>query len=251
MLTRRIIPCLDIRGGRVVKGVNFENLIDMGDPIERASLYMRTGADELCFLDVAASVEQRGLSNDLVSAISKALSIPFAVGGGIRSVGEARSILRAGADKVTLNTAALGDPDLLTQLANEFGSQCVVISVDTRLTDRGWLVATHGGRRTVEKTCAAWAKVAVDCGAGEILLNVIDADGTRNGFALEITREITDLVTVPVIASGGGGRPEHFVDVFRQTGASAALAASIFHDDSWTPDSLKNVLRESDIEVRL
>lgn len=251
MLTRRIIPCLDISAGRVVKGINFKNLVDVGDPVERGSLYMRNGADELCFLDVAASVEDRGLSNELVERIAKTLAIPFTVGGGIRSVDEARTILRAGADKVALNTAALADPGLLSRLANEFGRQCVVISIDTRFTGQDWLVATHGGRRTVERPCANWALEAADRGAGEILLNVIDADGTRDGFALEITREIADRVTVPVIASGGGGHPNHFVEVFRETAASAALAASIFHDNSWTPNSLKRVLRKQQIEVRL
>lgn len=251
MLTRRIIPCLDIRDGRVVKGINFENLVDAGDPIERAKQYLRTGADELCFLDVTASVEGRGLSNELVEAIAQVLTIPFTVGGGVRSVSEARGILRSGADKVALNTAALLSPELLTRLADEFGAQCVVISIDTRRDDQGWWVATHGGRQIIRKSCIEWAIEATRRGAGEILLNVIDADGTRGGFALGITGKVADSVSVPVIASGGGGDPSHFVEVFRETGASAALAASIFHDDSWTPDALKTILRESDIEVRL
>jgi len=236
MLTRRIIPCLDIRDGRVVKGIHFENLVDSG---------------ELCFLDVTASVEGRGLSNELVEAIAQVLAIPFTVGGGVRSVPEARGILRSGADKVPLNTAALLSPDLLTRLADEFGAQCVVISIDTRRDDQDWWVATHGGRRIIRKSCIEWAIEATQRGAGEILLNVIDADGTRGGFALDITREVADSVCTPVIASGGGGDPSHFVEVFRETGASAARAASIFHDDSWTPDALKKILRESDIEVRL
>ena len=251
MVTRRIIPCLDIRAGRVVKGVNFKSLVDMGDPVERASRYISTGADELCFLDVTATVEGRDLSNELLQRISKALAIPFTVGGGIRSVAEARIILRAGADKVALNTAALNNPDLLTQLANEFGRQCVVISIDTRRTDQGWRVTTHGGRRLTEKSCVAWACEAADRGAGEILLNVIDTDGTREGFALDITRQTTDAVSAPVIASGGGGHPNHFVQLFRESGVSGALAASMFHDDSWTPNALKAILRAQDIEVRL
>lgn len=251
MLTRRIIPCLDIRDGRVVKGVNFQNLVDSGDPIERAEHYLRTGADELCFLDVTASVESRGLSNQLVEAIAEVLTIPFTVGGGVRSVAEARGILRSGADKVALNTAALLSPELLTELADEFGAQCVVISIDTRREDQNWWVATHGGRRIMKKSCIEWAIDATRRGAGEILLNVIDADGTRGGFAVDITGKVAESVGVPVIASGGGGDPNHFVQVFRETGASAALAASIFHDGSWTPDALKATLRENDIEVRL
>lgn len=251
MVTRRIIPCLDIRDGRVVKGVRFEHLRDAGDPVERAVHYRDTGADELCFLDVAASVESRGLCTDLVEAIAAALNIPFTVGGGIRSVDEARKILRAGADKVAVNTAALHQPALLAQLAEEFGRQCVVVSIDTRRANGTWRVTTHGGRQTMGKTCEAWAQEAVERGAGEILLNVIDTDGTREGFALEITQRIAESVTVPVIGSGGGGRPKHFIDVFTKTGASAALAASIFHDRSWTPNELKHVLLRAGIEVRV
>lgn len=250
MLTRRIIPCLDIRNDRVVKGVEFEGLVEVGDPIERAGHYVKCGADELCFLDVMASVEHRGLSIALLEAISRTMTIPFTVGGGIRTVDEARRVLRAGADKVAINTAALKDPKVLTRLAAEFGSQCIVVSIDTRRVDCGWLVTTHGGRRTVQKSCVGWAREAVDLGAGEILLNVIDTDGTRAGFDLEITAAVADQVKVPVIASGGGGKPDHFLEVFQQTEASGALAASIFHDNSWTPDALKDHLALGGIEVR-
>ena len=251
MLTRRIIPCLDIRGGRVVKGVQVKGLVDVGDPIERAAHYMKTGADELCFLDVNASVEKHALSTELVGAISRELAIPFTVGGGIRSVDDARAILRAGADKVAVNTAALTDPTLLVNLAGEFGRQCVVISIDTRRTDRGWVVTTHGGRRLIDRTCINWAGEATDRGAGEILLNVIDADGTRDGFALDITHEVARRAAVPVIASGGGGSSEHFTQLFEGTDVSGALAASIFHDNTWTPNKLKETLANNGIEVRL
>lgn len=251
MLTRRIIPCLDILDGRVVKGVEFKGLVDVGDPIQRATRYMETGADELCFLDVAASVSGKRLSTTLLEAISRTLSIPFAVGGGVRSVDDARRILRAGADKVTVNTAALENPGLLKELSSAFGRQCVVISIDTKRVNRKWKVTTHGGRREVDKTCAVWADEATDRGAGEVLLNVIDTDGTRDGFALDITAEIADRVKVPVIASGGGGAPEHFRELFQTTRVSGALAASMFHDDSWTPDALKKILAQSEIEMRL
>ncbi len=251
MLTRRIIACLDICDGRVVKGVQFKGLVDAGDPVERATHYMLTGADELCFLDVSASVEGRRLSTALVEQIAAALSIPFTVGGGVRTVDDAREILLAGADKIAVNTAALLRPALLTELADAFGRQCVVVSIDTRRVGDSWLVATHGGRETVERCCQDWAAEVVERGAGEILLNVIDTDGTRGGFGIDITREISAAVTVPVIASGGGGEASHFVDVFGETEASAALAASIFHDGTWTPDMLKRELRSEGIKVRL
>lgn len=251
MVTRRIIPCLDILDGRVVKGVEFKGLTDVGDPIERATQYMHTGADELCFLDVAASVSGKHISIELLESISRTLSIPFTVGGGIHSVNQARAILRAGADKVAVNTAALTDPSLLTELSSEFGRQCVVISIDTKRTDDGWMVTTHGGRRIIDKSCSAWAKESTDRGAGEILLNVIDTDGKRDGFTLDITSQIIDCVKVPVIASGGGGAPEHFTELFETTKASGALAASMFHDNSWTPNALKAILAESGIEMRL
>lgn len=251
MLTRRIIPCLDVRSGRVVKGVRFQGLKDVGDPLELARHHVAGGADELCFLNVSASLNDESLTLELVRNLSREIFVPFTVGGGVRSVEDARELLRAGADKVALNSAALRNPALLTDLAGEFGSQCVVISVDTRREGDRWLVTTHSATRTVEQDCRDWAGEAVARGAGEILLNVIDSDGGRDGFDLAITGEIAAAVSVPVIASGGAGGPEHFVDVFRQTGASAALAASIFHDGSWTADRLKRHLQEHDIEVRL
>jgi len=250
MLTKRIIPCLDVRGTRVVKGVRFEGLQDVGDPVELASRYAENGADELCFLDVGATVDGEPTVLDLVRRVSRVLFVPFTVGGGIRSAEDARAALRAGADKVALNSAALSSPRLLQQLAEEFGSQCVVLSVDTREIDGRWRVTTHSATRLDGRECLEWAQEGIHLGAGEILLNVIDTDGGRRGFAVEITKRVAASVDVPVIASGGAGAVEHFVEVFRSTEASAALAASIFHDGSWTPRSLKKHLARHGIEVR-
>jgi cyclase len=250
MLTRRVIACLDIRGGRVVKGVGFENLRDVGDPLLCAQRYAADGADELCFLDVTASIEERALLYDLVRELSRTMFIPLTVGGGVRGTTDARSLLRAGADKVALNTAAVADPALISALAREFGSQCVVLSIDARQERDSWVVTTHGGRRSLPRTCIDWAREGADRGAGEILLNVIDTDGARNGFGLDITAALADAVTVPVIASGGAGHPDHFAELFLRTRASAALAASIFHDGSWTPATLKAHLRGRGINVR-
>jgi cyclase len=250
MLTRRIIPCLDVRDGRVVKGVRFEGLRDVGDPVELAARYVAEGADELSFLNVSASVRDEPPALDVVTRVSRTVFVPFTVGGGIRGVGDARALLRAGADKVALNTAALERPELIEELAAEFGSQCVVLSIDTRRSNGAWRVTTRSATRTLDRECREWAVEGVEHGAGEILLNVIDADGGRDGFAVPITAEIADAVRVPVIASGGAGSPEHFAEVFGETGASAALAASIFHDGSWTPKRLKRYLGECGIEVR-
>ena len=251
MLTRRIIPCLDIKEGRVVKGVSFANLRDMGDPLELAKDYAANGADELCFLNITASVNDEPVILDLVERISRNLFIPFTVGGGIRSVTDARRLLRAGADKVALNTAALLQPELLKQLADEFGRQCVVLSIDTRKDGETWRVTTHSATKNSALTCLEWAQQATELGAGEILLNAIDTDGHRNGFSIDITASVSAAVSVPVIASGGAGAPEHFAQLFSKTGASAALAASIFHDGSWTSTKLKQYLTYRDIEVRL
>jgi cyclase len=250
MLTRRIIPCLEVRDGRVVKGVQFEGLRDIGDPVELAARYVAEGADELSFLNVSASVRDEPPALDVVGRVSREVFVPFTVGGGIRGVEDARALLRSGADKVALNTAALLTPDLISQLAGEFGSQCVVLSIDTLRHDGRWVVTTHSATRVLEYECLEWAREGVERGAGEILLNVIDSDGRRDGFSIEITRTVADSVRVPVIASGGAGAPEHFVEVFRETRASAALAASIFHDGSWTPGRLKRRLSEHAIEVR-
>lgn len=251
MLTRRIIVCLDVRGDRVVKGVSFEGLRDVGDPVQLARHYAASGADELCFLNVTASVNAEPLILEVVQRVAAEIFIPFTVGGGVRGVEDARSLLRAGADKVSLNTAALNDPSLLEQLAGEFGCQCVVLSIDTRRVGDQWRVTTHSATRTLDTTCIDWAREGVRRGAGEILLNVIDTDGHREGFALDITRQVAEAVPVPVIASGGAGSAAHFVEVFRETAASAALAASIFHDGSHTPTQLKQTLKEAGITVRL
>ncbi len=251
MLTRRIIPCLDIKDGRVVKGVQFQNLRPQGDPLDLARRHVDGGADELCLLDVTASVEARPLLIDLIRRLSDVVPVPFIVGGGIRSVTDARDIVRAGADRISVNTAAVQRPELLRELSREFGARCVVLSIDACSHGETWHVTTHGGRKRTDWTALDWARQAVDLGAGEILLNVIDTDGQRQGFSIEITDAVSRAVRVPVIASGGAGNAEDFVELFRKTRCSAALAASVFHDGSWTANRLKEVLRGHGIEVRL
>jgi len=231
MLTRRIIPCLDVKDGRVVKGVRFEELRDAGDPVEQARAYGRAGADELCFLDISASLESRGTLIGLVERVARELSIPFAVGGGVRTVEDAEALLRAGADKVSMNSAAIADPRLITAVARLTGSQSALLAIDAKRwpgAGRRWEVYSHGGTRATGKDAVAWAREGVDRGAGEILLTSMDRDGTGKGFELELTAAIASAVPVPVIASGGAGDPEHFADAFG-AGASAALAASVFH----------------------
>ena len=228
MLTRRIIPCLDVKGGRVVKGVKFQDLRDAGDPVEAARAYGAAGADELCFLDIGASLESRGTLVALVEHVARELAIPFAVGGGVRSVQDAEALLRAGADKVSLNTAALADPSLITSVARLAGSQSAMIAIDAKARGPGWEVRSHGGTRGAGRDLLEWAREAVDRGAGEILLTSMDHDGTRKGFPLQMLRAVSAAVTVPVIASGGAGQPGDFADAFA-AGASAALAASVFH----------------------
>ena len=241
MLTRRIIPCLDVKGGRVVKGVRFEELRDAGDPVEQARAYGRAGADELCFLDISASLEARGTLAALVERVARELAIPFAVGGGVRSVNDAEILLRAGADKVSMNTAALADPRLITQVALLTGSQSALLAIDAKrvaCSPAAWVVHSHGGTRPTDRDAVAWAREAVDRGAGEILLTSIDRDGTRSGFDLELTHAVASAVPVPVIASGGAGSAEHFADAFA-AGASAALAASVFHFGMLTVGQVK------------
>ena len=228
MLTRRIIPCLDVKDGRVVKGVKFEELRDAGDPVEQARAYGAAGADELCFLDISASLESRGTLLALVERVARELAIPFAVGGGVRSAGDAETLLRAGADKVSLNSAALADPALITAVARLAGSQSAMIAIDARARGPGWEVRSHGGTRGTGRDLIDWAREAVDRGAGEILLTSMDHDGVKRGFALEMLRAVTAAVPVPVIASGGAGEAAHFADAF-EAGAAAALAASVFH----------------------
>jgi len=228
VLTRRIIPCLDVKGGRVVKGVRFQELRDAGDPVEQARAYGGAGADEVCFLDISASLEERGTLRRLVEQVALELNIPFAVGGGVRSAADAEALLRAGADKVSVNTAALADPALITAVAKLAGSQSALCAIDARAHGPGWEVRSHGGTRSTGRDLLEWAREAVDRGAGEILLTSIDHDGTGRGFALEMLRAVTAAVPVPVIASGGAGEPSHFADAF-EAGAAAALAASVFH----------------------
>ena len=252
MLTKRIIPCLDIKDGRTVKGTNFIDLRDAGDPVELGALYAKEGADELVFLDITATNEKRKTLSDLVSRISKNINIPFTVGGGISSVEDVSLLLQNGADKISVNTAAFKNPDLIKNLANEFGSQCVVLAIDAKKeADDEWYVYLNGGRVKTGIKCFDWAKQGVDRGAGEILLTSMNHDGTKKGFALDITKELSDHLPVPVIASGGGGTMQHFADVFKDAGADAALAASIFHFKEISIPDLKRYLQTHSIPVRL
>jgi imidazole glycerol-phosphate synthase subunit HisF len=250
-LTKRIIPCLDIKDGRTVKGINFENIRDAGDPVELGALYARQGADELVFLDITATQEKRKTLSALVDRISRHINIPFTVGGGISSVEDVQYLLQCGADKISVNTAAFRRPELLGELALAFGSQCVVLAIDTRReADGAWHVYLNGGRVPTGVLCLDWAREAVNRGAGEILLTSMNHDGTKQGFALDITRQLSDTLPVPVIASGGGGQAAHFVEVFEQGHADAALAASIFHFKELGIQELKGYLQEHQIPVR-
>lgn len=251
MLTKRIIPCLDIKDGRTVKGINFLNIRDAGDPVELGALYAQQGADELVFLDITATNERRKTLADLVRRIARHINIPFTVGGGIGSVEDVSVLLDAGADKISVNTAAFKDPALLNRLSDEFGSQCVVLAIDTKFEHGEWLVYLNGGRVGTETKTLDWAKEAVQRGAGEILLTSMNNDGTKNGFALDITRQLAEGLSVPVIASGGAGRMDHFVEVFRQGHADAALAASIFHFREIGIPELKMYLQQKDVSVRI
>ncbi|MCC5844873.1 MAG: imidazole glycerol phosphate synthase subunit HisF [Verrucomicrobia bacterium] len=252
MLAKRIIPCLDISNGRVVKGVNFVDLIDAGDPVEQASAYEAQGADELTFLDITASHEARDTVVDLVRRVGEQVFMPMTVGGGIRSAADVRRMLNAGADKVSINTAALLDPGIIDEAAAFYGCQCIVVAIDARRNDRGgWTVYTHGGRKPTERDAVAWAREVVERGAGEILLTSMDADGTKDGYDLELTRTVAEAVGVPVIASGGAGTLQHLADALTLGKADAVLAASIFHFGTFTIRETKEFLRNQGIEVRL
>ena len=251
MLTKRIIPCLDIKEGKTVKGVNFENLRDAGDPVALAALYAQQGADELVFLDITATVENRKTLIDLVRRIAQEINIPFTVGGGISSVQDVSALLNAGADKVSINSSAVRRPELVNELAAEFGSQCVVVAIDTRQIGDSHIVHTHGGRQATTLQTLPWAQEVVERGAGEILLTSMDADGTKQGFACGITALVSQSVSVPVIASGGAGNAAHFVEVFVQGKADAALAASILHFKETDIPTLKAALHAQGIVVRL
>ena len=252
MLAKRIIPCLDIKDGRTVKGTNFVDLRDAGDPVELAANYAKQGADELVFLDITATVEKRKTLAELVKRIAHTINIPFTVGGGIKTVEDVSVLLQSGADKISVNTAAFQNPQLISQIANEAGSQCVVLAIDTKKEEDGeWYVYLNGGRTKTETKCFDWAKKAVALGAGEILLTSMNHDGTKAGFALDITQKLSDELSIPVIASGGGGNMEHFADVFLNAHADAALAASIFHFKEIEIQDLKKYLRQKNIAVRL
>jgi cyclase len=250
MLTKRIIPCLDIKDGRTVKGINFENIRDAGDPIELGALYAEQGADELVFLDITATNERRKTLAELVTRIARHVNIPFTVGGGISSVEDVNVLLQSGADKISVNTSAFKDPALVDRLAREFGSQCIVLAIDTRFEDGDWYVYLNGGRVKTDVKAFDWAKEAVNRGAGEILLTSMNNDGTKKGFALDITAQLSQNLHVPVIASGGAGNMEHFVDVFGKAQADAALAASIFHYKEIEIPALKTFLYNKGVNVR-
>jgi cyclase len=251
MLKKRIIPCLDIRDGRTVKGIGFINIVDAGDPVELGKLYAARGADELVFLDITATIENRQTLIGLVERIAAEINIPFTVGGGITSVEDVGLLLQAGADKITVNSAAVRRPELIAEIAGEFGSQCVVVAIDTNILNNEWIVYIDGGRTPVRKKTLDWARSAEETGAGEILLTSMRNDGTKKGFSIEITELISNNLNIPVIASGGAGIKEHFKEVFTGTGCSAALAASIFHYGEIDIRELKEYLKNEGIEIRI
>jgi len=251
VLAKRIIPCLDIKNGQTVKGINFENITDVGDPVKLGALYAKMGADELVFLDITATNEKRKTLSELVTRIARHINIPFTVGGGISSVEDVSVLLACGADKISVNTSAVRNPQLISDLASQFGSQCVVLAIDTKFIDGEWYVFLNGGRIPTDIKTVEWAKQAVALGAGEILLTSMNNDGTKDGFALDITRAVSEGVNVPVIASGGAGTMQHFVDVFDAGKADAALAASIFHYKEIGIPELKAFLKEKGVEVRI
>ncbi|MDE1206651.1 imidazole glycerol phosphate synthase subunit HisF [Tenacibaculum larymnensis] len=250
MLKKRIIPCLDIKNGRTVKGVNFIDIKDAGDPVELAKQYVKQGADELVFLDITATLENRKTLVELVKTIAQEINIPFTVGGGISTVEDAVALIQAGADKVSINSSAVKNPQLITDLKNRFGSQFVVVAIDTKNVNGQWKVFTKGGTFETELETVSWAKEVEKLGAGEILLTSMNSDGTKNGFDIEVTNAVSKTVNIPVIASGGAGKVEHFIEVFTKTEASAGLAASIFHFGEIPVPELKNELKKQNIAIR-
>ncbi len=250
MLAKRIIPCLDIRNGMTVKGINFENVVDVGDPVELGAKYALDGADELVYLDITATHEGRKLFADLVGRIAEHLNIPFTVGGGINHVSDAEVLLSAGADKVSINSSAVGNPDLIDRIAGGFGKQFVVVAIDAQLKDNRWTVFVNGGRISTDKELFSWAYEAQERGAGEILFTSMNHDGTKDGYACEALRTLSERLSIPVIASGGAGKEEHFVEVFRRGKADAALAASIFHYNEIPIPELKAYLKKNQINIR-
>lgn len=251
MLAKRIIPCLDVQDGRVVKGVNFIDLVDAGDPVEQAIVYDREGADELVFLDITASHERRETTLDMVRRVADSIFIPFAVGGGIRTVENIRETLLAGADKVSINSAAVNNPQIINDGAWAFGSQCIVVAIDPKRIDGKWVVHINGGRKPTDREAVEWAREVESRGAGEILLTSMDRDGTKVGYDLELTRTIADAVSIPVIASGGAGEMAHFSEALRDANADAALAASVFHFNEMRIRDLKQYLADDGIPVRM
>jgi imidazole glycerol-phosphate synthase subunit HisF len=251
MLTKRIIPCLDVKDGRTVKGVNFLNLRDAGDAVELGKIYAEQGADELVFLDITATVEKRKTLTELVQRVAAELNIPFTVGGGIMSIQDVSALLNAGADKISINTAAIQNPSLMDQLAREFGSQCVVVAVDTKKYDEEDMVHIHGGRTPTKVRTMEWVKEVENRGGGEILLTSMDHDGTKNGFAIDLTAKVSSMLSIPVIASGGAGQMDHFEPILREGKADAALAASIFHFREILIPDLKQYLAERGIPMRI
>jgi imidazole glycerol-phosphate synthase subunit HisF len=251
MLAKRIIPCLDVKDGRVVKGINFVSLRDAGDPVEQAMIYDREGADELTFLDITASNEGRNTMLDVVRRVADSIFIPFCVGGGLRTVEDIRATLLAGADKIALNSSAVKTPNLITEGAKRFGSQCIVVAIDPKWVDGSWQVHINGGRIPTELEAVEWAREVEQRGAGEILLTCMDKDGTKSGYQLDLTEMIADAVSIPVIASGGAGKPEHFLDVLTKGKADAALAATLFHYRELTLGDLKQYLHNNGVPVRL
>lgn len=251
MLKKRIIPCLDIKNGRTVKGINFVDIQDAGDPLELAKRYVDEGADELVFLDITATLENRKTLTELVTRIASEINIPFTVGGGINTLEDAKKILDSGADKISLNSAAILRPELITEIAREFGNQCVVLAVDTKFVNDEWKVFRSGGTVSTELKTVDWAKKGVELGAGEILLTSMNNDGTKNGFAIDISKAVSEAVTIPVIASGGAGTMEHFAEVFNRTNVTAALAASVFHFGQIPIPELKKYLQTQNIPVRI
>ncbi len=251
MLTKRIIPCLDVNQGRVVKGINFVNLVDAGDPVETAKAYDQAGADELVFLDITASYEKRDITLDMVKSVAKQVFIPFTVGGGIRTLEDMHTLLHNGADKVSLNSAAVNHPELVEQGAKKFGNQCMVVAIDVKKEAHGWDVYINGGRINTGLDAVEWAKRAESLGAGEILLTSMDKDGTKDGYDIEITAKIAQAVSVPVIASGGAGKLDHFKEALTVGCADAALAASLFHYNELSIRQVKEYLQQNEIPVRL
>jgi imidazole glycerol-phosphate synthase subunit HisF len=251
MLAKRIIPCLDVDKGRVVKGVKFQNLRDAGDPVEVAKSYEEQSADELVFLDITASAEERKIMIEVVQRVAETVFIPFTVGGGVSSLEDIRRLLSAGADKVSINTAAVKNPQLIYESAKRFGSQCIVVAIDAKRSERGWEVYIHGGRTPTGLDAVEWAKRVEGLGAGEILLTSMDADGTKKGYDIELCRAVASAVSIPVIASGGAGAMEHFYEVFTQTNVDAALAASLFHFKEVSIPELKAYLKNKGVHVRL